>query len=117
MTHPLLFLQTWSDRRGSNPRPAAWEAAALPTELLSLERSLQIDNSNCAALLCEARIYFCFLMWCRLFLDALEAYLCGFVGGNAFVHTVAGRVVEVVVFGTVAGYMLVDELFDVELSA
>ena len=24
-----------SDRRGSNPRPAAWEAAALPTELLS----------------------------------------------------------------------------------
>lgn len=26
---------TWSDKRGSNPRPAAWEAAALPTELLS----------------------------------------------------------------------------------
>ena len=26
----------WSDKRGSNPRPAAWEAAALPTELLSL---------------------------------------------------------------------------------
>ena len=24
-----------SDRRDSNPRPAAWEAAALPTELLS----------------------------------------------------------------------------------
>ena len=24
-----------SDKRGSNPRPAAWEAAALPTELLS----------------------------------------------------------------------------------
>ena len=25
----------WSDRRGSNPRPLAWEAKALPTELLS----------------------------------------------------------------------------------
>ena len=28
-------VQKKSDRRGSNPRPAAWEAAALPTELLS----------------------------------------------------------------------------------
>ena len=32
MTFTLL---SPSDRRGSNPRPAAWEAAALPTELLS----------------------------------------------------------------------------------
>ena len=29
----FLFL---SGRRGSNPRPAAWKAAALPTELLPL---------------------------------------------------------------------------------
>ena len=32
---PPFFLLFLSDRRGSNPRPAAWEAAALPTELLS----------------------------------------------------------------------------------
>ncbi len=25
----------WSEKRGSNPRPSAWEADALPTELLS----------------------------------------------------------------------------------
>ena len=34
----LLFFQRFtplSDKRGSNPRPPAWEASALPTELLS----------------------------------------------------------------------------------
>ena len=30
----LCFLATWSGKRGSNPRPSAWEADALPTELL-----------------------------------------------------------------------------------
>jgi hypothetical protein len=29
-------LKLMSGRRGSNPRPAAWKAAALPTELLPL---------------------------------------------------------------------------------
>ena len=29
-----LFFSVLSGKRGSNPRPAAWEAAALPTELL-----------------------------------------------------------------------------------
>ena len=29
-----------SGRRGLNPRPAAWKAAALPTELLPLEKNL-----------------------------------------------------------------------------
>ena len=29
-------LNLWSGRRDSNPRPSAWEANALPTELLSL---------------------------------------------------------------------------------
>ncbi len=32
MTHPLFSLQ--SGRRGSNPRPSAWKANALSTELL-----------------------------------------------------------------------------------
>ena len=27
----------WSGRRGSNPRPSAWQADALPTELLPLD--------------------------------------------------------------------------------
>lgn len=27
----------WSDKRGSNPQPPAWEAGALPIELLSHE--------------------------------------------------------------------------------
>ena len=31
--HPQVLLLA-SGRRGSNPRPAAWKAAALPTELL-----------------------------------------------------------------------------------
>ncbi len=31
---PELHWQKESGRRGSNPRPAAWKAAALPTELL-----------------------------------------------------------------------------------
>ena len=30
-----MVLKSWSDKRGSNPRPSAWEANALPTELLS----------------------------------------------------------------------------------
>ena len=33
--HSMAGSNSLSDRRGSNPRPAAWEAAALPTELLS----------------------------------------------------------------------------------
>ena len=31
-----LLFSVLSGKRGSNPRPAAWEAAALPTELLPL---------------------------------------------------------------------------------
>lgn len=30
----LLFYHYMSGKRGSNPRPPAWEASALPTELL-----------------------------------------------------------------------------------
>ena len=29
-----LIVPTWSGKRGSNPRPSAWKADALPTELL-----------------------------------------------------------------------------------
>jgi hypothetical protein len=29
-----LFPREWSGKRGSNPRPSAWKADALPTELL-----------------------------------------------------------------------------------
>ena len=31
---PELHWRSWSGRRGSNPRPSAWKADALPTELL-----------------------------------------------------------------------------------
>src|SRR5271169_1993828 len=33
----------WSGRRDSNPRPRAWKARALPTELLPLFPSIQIS--------------------------------------------------------------------------
>src|ERR1700754_3675507 len=36
--HPRL---SWSGRRGSNPRPTAWKAVALPTELLPHETFLK----------------------------------------------------------------------------
>ena len=39
---PLRYHKVWSERRGSNPRPPAWEADALPTEL----RSLSYFNSH-----------------------------------------------------------------------
>ena len=32
-----LTISLWSGRRGSNPRPSAWKADALPTELLPLK--------------------------------------------------------------------------------
>ena len=31
----------WSEKRESNPRPRAWEARTLPTELFSLKEILQ----------------------------------------------------------------------------
>src|SRR5947208_11762037 len=33
-----LAASIWSERRDSNPRPRAWEAPTLPTELRSLDR-------------------------------------------------------------------------------
>src|SRR4030095_8831715 len=33
--YPAALRNLWSARRGSNPRPSAWEADALPTELLA----------------------------------------------------------------------------------
>src|ERR1051325_8763472 len=33
----LLLSAFWSGRRGSNPRPTAWKAVTLPTELLPLK--------------------------------------------------------------------------------
>ncbi len=35
--------QQWSERRDSNPRPSAWKANALSTELLSQNNSLFIN--------------------------------------------------------------------------
>ncbi len=36
-----------SGRRGSNPRPAAWKAAALPTELRPhMTKKMTIDQDN-----------------------------------------------------------------------
>ena len=36
---PELHWRSLSGRRGSNPRPSAWKADALPTELLPLKKS------------------------------------------------------------------------------
>ena len=36
----------WSDRRGTIPRPSAWEANALPTELLSQNAAKLRINSQ-----------------------------------------------------------------------
>lgn len=38
----LLIYKKWSGQRDSNPRPSAWEANALPTELcpLALKRKI-----------------------------------------------------------------------------
>ena len=35
ISHLYMWLILRSDKRDSNPRPSAWEANALPTELLS----------------------------------------------------------------------------------
>ena len=39
----------WSGRRGSNPRPSAWKADALPTELLPLFRFFWPIAASCFA--------------------------------------------------------------------
>ena len=41
--HRLLYF--WSGRRGSNSRPSAWKADALPTELLPLEKKSARNSS------------------------------------------------------------------------
>ncbi len=41
----------WSARRGSNPRPSAWEADALPTELLAHARTSTLTRGNFAIFL------------------------------------------------------------------
>ena len=59
---PLLEMKNgrhelWSERPGSNRRPSAWKADALPTELLSLSELLIVEpdtricqyNSTCDA--------------------------------------------------------------------
>ncbi len=46
----VFFFFFLSDRRGSNPRPAAWEAAALPTELLSRKAPLKRSGRHFIAL-------------------------------------------------------------------
>ena len=49
---PELHWRSWSGRRGSNPRPSAWKADALPTELLPQFPSkswffrLRLGNAN-----------------------------------------------------------------------
>ncbi len=37
--------EKWSGRRGSNPRPSAWEADALPAELLPLGRARSLARA------------------------------------------------------------------------
>lgn len=46
--HSTTELQrlTWSGRRDSNPRPSAWKADALPTELLPQYLSWGEEDSN-----------------------------------------------------------------------
>ena len=42
----LFCIKIWSGQRDSNPRPSAWEANALPTELCPLNRVLK-TNMRC----------------------------------------------------------------------
>ena len=48
---PELHWRSWSGRRGSNPRPSAWKADALPTELLPLFKVKA--RSGCSGFLWE----------------------------------------------------------------
>ena len=43
---PELHWRSLSGRRGSNPRPSAWKADALPTELLPLKKSPTYSGSG-----------------------------------------------------------------------
>ena len=44
---PELHWRSWSGRRGSNPRPSAWKADALPTELLPLKKKPDFIRAFC----------------------------------------------------------------------
>ena len=44
---PELHWRSLSGRRGSNPRPSAWKADALPTELLPLKKSPKTCRASC----------------------------------------------------------------------
>ena len=47
MRTTVVIPSCWSERRGSNPRPSAWKADALPTELLPLlKENLMTRFSN-----------------------------------------------------------------------
>ena len=37
----FMIRSEWSEKRESNPRPRAWEARTLPTELFSLKEILE----------------------------------------------------------------------------
>lgn len=55
-----------SGRRGSNPRPTAWKAVALPTELLPLVKNVK----NCKEMYAAYRLllivqFFTLLMWAQ----------------------------------------------------
>ena len=43
---PELHWRNLSGRRGSNPRPSAWKADALPTELLPLKKSPKSSRAS-----------------------------------------------------------------------
>ena len=45
---PELHWRSWSGRRGSNPRPSAWKADALPTELLPQSCFKIAISQNCS---------------------------------------------------------------------
>ena len=47
---------SWSGRRGSNPRPSAWEADALPTELLPHVCSVGNAWKACLLLACTKQL-------------------------------------------------------------
>ncbi len=65
-------LPYWSGRRGSNPRPSAWKADALPTELLPQKTKLSIHfykkSGNAAIAIMSQHfrlIYICGERWIR----------------------------------------------------
>ena len=68
----------WSERPGSNRRPSAWKADALPTELLSPLQSSYIDVKNlfCQYIFLKRMI----ILYCKIDIDSHLSGWASFAG-------------------------------------